>query len=442
MTVRIANAQGFWGDAQDAPRRMLDAGEFDYLTLDYLAEVTMAVMTRQQDKDPDRGYATDFPPLVADVLEEAMDRGITIVTNAGGINPESCRDEILAQSREEGLRPTVATVSGDDFRADVEEFDDEDLRHADTGDALPADVDVVSANAYFGAFPVAEAIDAGADVVVTGRVVDAALALGPLVYEHGWDADQYDCLARGLMAGHLIECGAQATGGNFLGDWTDIDFETIGFPIAEVGSRGETVITKPPGTGGTVSTETIAEQLLYEVGDPSAYHSPDVVADFREITLEETGTDHVQMDGVVGEPPTDTYKASLHYHDGWLIDDSLVYSNPNAERKGRRATAYLESRMRETGIDPRRFRAELLGAGALHDQDVPAEEVVVRVGLETATREEASTFAKLIAPLGLGGPPAITLFDPGRPRPRPQLAYHPVLVPKGAFEPTVTVVDA
>lgn len=442
MTVRIANAQGFWGDAQDAPRRMLSTGDFDYLTLDYLAEVTMAVLSRQQNKNPEKGFATDFPPLVEDILEESMSRDIPIITNAGGINPEACRDEILSISRGLGLEPAVATVSGDDFRDKVDEFDAQDLRHAYSDQPLPPDKDVVSANAYFGAFPIADALEDGADVVVTGRVVDAALALGPLVFEHGWTYDQYDRLARGLIAGHIIECGSQATGGNFLGAWEEIEFETIGFPIAAVDEAGKIEITKPSETGGRVSRETISEQLLYEVGDPENYHSPDVIADFSDVRMNEVEPDRVEIRGIRGKPPTDRYKASLHYQDGWLINSSIVYSNPDASDKAGRAAAYLESRAETAGIDCRRFNSELVGAGALHDREFDAEEVVLRVAIETATREEASKFGTLVAPLGLGGPPAITLFNTGRPRPRPKLAYHPVLVPKREFDPKVEVVEA
>ncbi|PSP43397.1 hypothetical protein BRC68_07475 [Halobacteriales archaeon QH_6_64_20] len=254
VTVSIANAAGFWGDDEEAPRRTLDnATDLDYLTMDYLAEVTMAVLVRQQERDPDRGYATDFPPLMEDVLADAIEQGVTILANAGGVNPDACRDAVLEVAREQGLDASVATVSGDDFRDRIEAFDAGTLRHAYTNDPLPADADVVSANAYLGGFPVAQALDSGADVIVTGRVIDAALITGPLIHEHGWDRADYDRLARGLMAGHVIECGAQATGGNFLGDWHDVDFEHIGFPIAEVEADGATTITKPPNTGGMVT---------------------------------------------------------------------------------------------------------------------------------------------------------------------------------------------
>lgn len=445
MTVRVANAAGFWGDDQQAPRRTLDnAEDLDYLTMDYLAEVTMAVLVRQQESDPDRGYATDFPSLMEDVLADAMDQGITILANAGGVNPESCREAVLEVAREQDLDATVATVSGDDFRDRIEEFDDETLHHAFRDESLPEDADVVSANAYFGGFPVAEALETGADVVVTGRVIDAALIMGPLIHEHGWERDEHDRLARGLMAGHIIECGAQATGGNFLGDWQGTDFEHIGFPIAEVDEDGATVITKPPNTGGMVTPATVGEQLLYEVADPANYYAPDVVADFQHVELDQVGEDRVAVSGIEGKPPTDTYKASLHYRDGWTVRGSVVYSNPDAEAKAERAFEFIRTQADERGIEYDRFRTEKFGVNALHDgtAEGDVEEVAARIAIETPNKGDGYAFGNLFANLGLGGPPAITLLTPGRPSPSPKFAYHPVLVPKDAFDPQVEVSDA
>lgn len=442
MSVQIANAAGFWGDDDQAPRRTLEnATELDYLTMDYLAEVTMAVLVRQQEADPDKGYATDFPSLLADILEDALDQDVTILANAGGVNPAACRDAVLDIASDQGLDVTVATVSGDDFRDRIDTFDESTLTHAFSGDPLPADADVVSANAYFGGFPVAEALTAETDVVITGRVIDAALIMGPLIYEYKWTRDQYDRLARALMAGHLIECGAQATGGNFLGNWRDTDFEHIGFPIAEVEETGATVITKPPNTGGTVSPATVAEQLLYEVGDPANYHGPDVIADFQHADLEQVGDDRVELTDVTGEPPTDTYKASLHYRDGWQVKNTLVYANPDAEAKAERAFEFLKTQADERGIEYTRFHTEKFGVNALHDgtADGDPEEVAARVAIETPDKGDGYEFGTLFANLGLGGPPAVTMFTTGRPSPTPTFTYHPVLVPKSSFRPSVAV---
>lgn len=444
MTVRIANAAGFWGDDDRAPRRTLEnAEDLDYLTMDYLAEVTMAVLVRQQEKDPDRGYATDFPSLMGDILADVLDRGITVLANAGGVNPEACRDAVLSVAAEQGLEATVATVSGDDFRDGVSDFDDDRLRHAYSDEPLPEDAEVVSANAYFGGFPVAEALDEGADVVITGRVIDAALIMGPLIFEFDWTRDDYDRLARAQIAGHLIECGAQATGGNFLGDWSGIDFEHIGFPIAEVEADGSTVITKPSGTGGTVTPETVSEQLLYEVADPANYYGPDVIADFKHAELESIGEDRVELRGVSGKSPTDTYKASLHYRDGWTVRSSVVYSNPNAVEKAERAFEFIRTQADERGLEYDRFRTEVFGANALHDGTATGdpEEVAARIAIETPNESDGYEFGTLFANLGLGGPPAVTMFSPGRPSPSPKLAYHPVLVPKSSFDPQVEVTD-
>lgn len=444
MTVRIANAAGFWGDDDRAPRRMLEnARNLDYVTLDYLAEVTMAVLVRQQESDPDRGYATDFPSLVGDILSETMDREITILANAGGVNPAACRDAVLSVAAEQQLDATVATVSGDDFRDRTDEFGDSHLQHAYSDEPLPDDADIVSANAYFGGFPVAEALDQGADVVITGRVIDAALIMGPLIHEYDWNRDDYDRLARALIAGHVIECGAQATGGNFLGDWEDIDFEHIGFPIAEVDADGSTTITKPPGTGGMVTPDTVSAQLLYEVADPANYYGPDVIANFKHVELETIGNDRVELSGVEGTSPTDTYKASLHYRDGWTVRNSVVYSNPNAVEKAERAFEFVRNQADERGIEYDRFRTEAFGANALHDGTAAGEpeEVAARIAIETPNESDGYEFATLFANLGLGGPPAVTMFSPGRPSPTPKFAYHPVLVPKSAFDPNVEVTD-
>lgn len=444
-TVRIANAQGFWGDDQTAPQRTLKAAsDLDYLTLDYLAEVTMAVLARQQADDPDRGYATDFPPLMGDILADAINQDVTIVANAGGVNPEACQDAVLEVAREQDVDANVATVSGDGFREQIEKFDVDTLAHAYSGEALPEGADVVSANAYFGGFPVADAIDADADIVITGRVIDAALIMGPLIHEYGWGRDDYDRLARGLMAGHVIECGAHATGGNYLDDWRDIDFEHIGFPIVEVAEDGATLVTKPDDTGGKVTRGTVAEQLLYEVADPANYYSPDVIADFQHVELTDVADDEVRMTGINGKRPTDTYKASLHYRDGWTVRGSLVYSNPNAKEKAERFVEYIRNRADEGGIEYTRFNAELFGANALHNGlaiDEP-EEVAARVAIETPNKGDGHRFGMLFAPPALGGPPAVTMLTPGRPKPSPKLAYHPVLVPKEEFEPRVEVVSA
>lgn len=442
MTVRVANAAGFWGDDAEAARRTLDnAEDLDYLTMDYLAEVTMAVLVRQQERDPDRGYATDFPPLLSDILADALAQDVTILANAGGVNPAACRDAILEVAREQDLDASIATVSGDDFRHRVDEFDAETLRHAFSDDPLPDDADVVSANAYFGGFPVAEALDAGADVVVTGRVIDAALIVGPLIHEHGWHESDHDRLARALMAGHVVECGAQATGGNFLGEWQGIDFEHIGFPIAEVAADGTTTITKPPNTGGMVTPATVGEQLLYEVADPANYYGPDVVADFQHVELDQVGEDRVELTGIEGKPSTETYKASLHYRDGWTVRNSLVYANPDAEAKAERAFEFIRTQADERGIEYDRFHTEKFGVDALHDGTAAGdvEEVAARIAIETPNEGDGYEFGKLFANLGLGGPPSVTMLDPGRPSPTPKFAYHPVLVPKDAFDPQVEV---
>ncbi|UHQ96318.1 acyclic terpene utilization AtuA family protein [Natrinema halophilum] len=444
MTVKIANASGFWGDNPDAPESMLEnCTGLDYLTFDYLAEVTMTVLARQQESDPSLGYARDFPRLLADILPTALDDDVTIVANAGGLNPSACRDAILDIAAEQGLSVRIGTVSNDDFRDDIDSFDD--LRHMITDEPLPSDADVTAANAYFGAYPIASALDDGADVVVTGRVIDAATVMGPLIHEYGWEPADHDELARGMIAGHVIECGAQATGGNYMGDWRDVDFETIGFPVVAVEPDGVAEITKPDGTGGKVTRGTIAEQLLYEVGDPAAYTGPDVTADFQHVELANVGPDQVRMTGITGKPPTDTYKASLHYKDGWRVRGARVYASPNAGEKAQRAIEYMKHIPEKADIEYHRMEAERIGMNALHDGMAAMtnpEEVVASVSIETPTRQDAREFASRTIALGLGGPPASAPLTPGRPKPRPVFRYHPVLVPKSEFDPETEVVSA
>jgi len=444
MTVHIANTHAFWGDDRGAPAKMLArADSLDYMTMDYLAEVTMAVLASQQAEDEDRGFATDFPDVVGGIIEDAIDRDVTILANAGGVNPESCRDATAAAIRDASVEATVATVSGDDFRHRIDEIDPDNLTHAYSGEPLPEGTDVLSANAYFGAFPVAEAIGDGADVVITGRVIDAALTMGPLIHEYGWGRDDHDRLARGMMAGHVIECGTQATGGNFYGDWEDIDFANIGFPIAAVEPDGTAEFTKPDGTGGKVTTGTIAEQVLYEVADPAKYYGPDVIADFQYAELEQVGNDRVGLTGIEGKPPTDRYKASLHYHDGWQVRGSLVYSQPNAVAKCEKAIESIREKADAAGVDYRRFYSERFGANALHASAASGdvEEVAARVNIVTDSKGDGYKFGSLLPPMGMAGPPGTTMFSPGRPSPSPNYAYHPVLVPKDVFDPNVEVME-
>ncbi len=322
-TVRIGNGQGFWGDSPDTPWEMINRGPVDYLTLDYLAEVTMSIMMRQKLRDPSRGYATDFISFLERALPMMRARRIKVVTNAGGLNPSACRERIAEIAGRIGVWGIkVGVVEGDDILARLDRLlaDGHPMANMDTGVPLgELTSKVLSANVYLGAAPVAKALDLGADIVIAGRITDTSLALGPLMHEYGWARDDWDRLAAGVIAGHILECGAQATGGNFTRWWEVPELWDVGYPVVECAADGSFVVTKHVGTGGLVSVDTVAEQLVYEMGRPDGYITPDVVADFTSARLSPDGGDRVRVEGVKGTPATDTYKVSATYHDGYKV---------------------------------------------------------------------------------------------------------------------------
>ncbi|WP_136591428.1 acyclic terpene utilization AtuA family protein [Salinigranum halophilum] len=449
MSVRIANGAGFWGDYPDATARLLEAGEFDYLQLEYLAEVTMGVLARIQESNPDKGYASDFTRFVINPhLETLLERDVQVVTNAGGINPEGCARQIEDIAAEQGLNVTIATVTGDNITETLEAIDAAaSLRSIDTDEPMDAIRDsVVTAVAYLGAFPVAEALATGADIVITGRIVDPALTLGPLIHEYGWGREEYDLLASGIVAGHLIECGTQVTGGNFLGNWRELDFENLGYPIADVTPDGEVTITKPPGTGGRVSTETVKEQLLYEIGDPAAYKTPDVQADFTSPTLTQVDADAVRLSGATGHERPDRYKATVHYENGYKLNGKLLYSRPNALEKARSAAALLEQRIERQELNIEATNAEFVGHDATHGPAAPVRaeynEILLRFAARSQDKQALRRLGMEFAPLSMAGPPSVTgLTDGGRPSPQPIIDTWPTLVPRPFVTPEVRVYE-
>ncbi|MBV9511992.1 MAG: DUF1446 domain-containing protein, partial [Caulobacteraceae bacterium] len=330
--VRIGGAGGFLGDSQTAAPQLLASGQVDYLMIDYLAEVTMSLLARSQRKHPGGGYPRDFTEWVwKDNMRELKARGVKLVTNAGGLNPAACRARMEALAAEAGLSFKIAVVDGDDLRTRVGDF--AAGREMFSGDAFPSADKVLSANAYFGAVPIAAALAEGAEVVITGRVVDSALALGPLVHEFGWSWDDYDRLAAGSLVGHVLECGAQATGGLFT-DWEEVkDWAHIGYPIAECHQDGSFVVTKPAGTGGLCTPATVAEQILYEIGDPQAYPLPDVTCDFTAVKVEAVGPDRVRVSGTRGRAPSGSYKVCLTHEDGWRVIALMPVVGRDAARK-------------------------------------------------------------------------------------------------------------
>lgn len=450
--LRIASGQGFWGDLQRAPIDQARRGPIDVLVMDYLAEVTMSILQKQKLRDPALGYARDFVDVVTELAPDIREKGFKVISNAGGVNPIACAEAIVANARERGAHGLkVAVVTGDDL---LDRLDDlvgrgVELKHMETGEPISTVLDrVVSANAYLGARPIAEALAQGADVVVTGRTTDTGLTLAPLVDRFGWAWDDWDKMAAGTVAGHILECGAQSSGGNFT-DWQDVpDMAGIGFPITEVHADGTFVVTKHEGSGGLVSRGTVAEQLLYEIGDPTDYITPDVVADFTSIRLDDEGSDRVRVSGIEGGADTEFLKVSAAYSDGWKATSTLVYAWPDAAEKARAAAGILRDRLDALGLEFDEVRSEIIGAGALSEvaeaapkREADLDEVQLRVSVRSQDKAAVEQFGREIAPLILTGPSAVTGFAGGRPRPSEVIAYWPALIPKSEVTAEVRVLE-
>jgi hypothetical protein len=443
--VRVASGQGFWGDSLDAPRQQVDGGDVDYLMLDYLAEVTMSILQKQKERDPSLGYARDFVGAIESILPAIAERGVKVVANAGGVNPPACAEAIkmLAKSKQLSDRIKVAVVTGDDLLTRIDELIDSGhpLANMDTGEALETVRDrVLSANAYIGSTPIVEGLERGANVVITGRSTDTALTMAPLRHEFKWGATDWNRLAAGIIAGHIIECGAQCSGGNCLFDWQSIpDLANVGYPIAEAKPDGTFVITKHPGTGGRVSVQSVTEQLVYEMGDPHEYITPDVVADFTSIRLREAGDNRVEVYGITGHPPTDKLKVSIAYRAGFKAVGTLVYSWPEALKKAQLADRVLRERLERLGLGFDQILTEFVGVSATHgvlvgrespSSDYDPPEVQLRVGVRSDNKSAVERFTREIAPLVLNGPPSVTGFAGGRPKVEEIVAYWPALIDK------------
>jgi hypothetical protein len=435
-----------WGDDPEAPRRLAEGGPLDYLALDYLAEVTMSVLQRQRARDPSQGFARDAVAAIASVLPALRAGTLRVLANAGGVNPAACGAAVLAMLDVSGARAKVpvALVTGDDLmpRLDALIAAGHDMRHLESGAPLAAVRDrVVAANAYIGSAPLAEALGRGARVVITGRCHDAALAVAPLRHEFGWSAADYDRLAAGTIAGHVIECGAQATGGNFQGDWESLRLTDIGYPIVDVQADGAFTVTKHPGTGGRVSRATVTEQLVYEIGDPAAYATADVIADFTSIALDDLGGDRVHITGARGRRPTGKLKVSAVYRDGFKAVSTLVYGWPDAAAKARAADAIIRARLERIGQRFEAIHSEVVGAGAVHGAlagpapDAP--EVQLRIGVRDRSRAAVERFTREIAPLVLNGPPGATGYFGARAKAEEILAFWPALIDAAAVAPRV-----
>lgn len=446
--IRIGNGAGFWGDNLDAPYLLARDGKLDVLTLEYLAELTLAILSHQRAKDRAAGFVTDFPDTL-DRLVPILHQQETlrIVTNAGGLNSRSCAVEcgkLLDRARLGELE--IGIVTGDDVLKEVSEWlkSGASLDHLETGEPLSKVADrLQSANVYLGARPIADALGGGARIVLTGRVADASLTLGPAAAHHGWAWDDWDRLAGATAAGHLIECGAQVTGGLWH-EWDQLpDLAGIGYPIAEVAADGSAVITKPEGTGGLVSVGTVTEQLLYEIDDPARYRTPDVDVDFTTLRLTENGPDRVAVRSATGRPPSDRLKLAIVYRDGWTASGMLAVVGRDAEKKARAAGAMLLERVRRAGFAFVDSLVECFGAGdvvpGLRPPGESPWEVILRVTVRDVNRPPVERFCREFAPLVTSGPPGIAGYASGRPSPRPAFGYWPTLVPRSMIEATVKV---
>jgi hypothetical protein len=442
-TLAIGNCAGFWGDNLDAPYLLARDGSIDVLTLEYLAELTMAILSHLRAKDSRAGYVTDFPELVerlAPVLHAQP--GLRVVTNAGGLNPPSCAATCGAAlvERESG-ETKIGVVTGDDVLPLIPRWIVEgvDLSHLETGEPISSVAPrLVAANVYLGARPIAEALLSGARLVVTGRVADASLTLGPAAAHFGWSWDDWTSLAGASVAGHLIECGAQATGGLWNG-WKELpDYAGIGYPIALLAADGSCTLTKPERTGGRVSVATVTEQLLYEIDDPARYRTPDVDVDFTALSITEEAPDRVGIKGARGNPPSDRLKLVCVYQDGWTASGMLAVVGRDAESKARAAGDLVLERVRRAGVTLAQSLVECLGAGDVAPGVVrPAAapfEVVLRVTVRDADRRAVERFCRELAPLVTSGPPGIVGYASGRPSPRPAFGFWPALVPRALAE--------
>jgi hypothetical protein len=446
--IRIASGQGFWGDLIDAPVKQASGGPVDYIMMDYLAEVTMSILQKQKLKDPNLGYARDIPVLMNRLLPLIKEKGFKVITNGGGVNPIACRDAVFEVAKKLGIKDLkIGVVLGDNILDNIDNLISKgvELKNMESGESVKTVRDkILSANVYLGAAGVVEALKQGADIVLTGRVTDTGLTLAPMIHEFGWDMNNFDLMAAGTVAGHILECGGQASGGNFLGDWKSIpDLARIGFPIAEAFPNGEVIITKHENTGGLVSVETVSEQLVYEIGDPKDYITPDCIADFTSIHLEQVGENRVRVFDVKGMPATPFYKVSMSYLDGYSAFGSLTYCWPDALDKAKAADEILRTRLSDLGLKFDEVRTEFQGYNACHGAiankiDDP-NEVVLRIGVRSQDRKAIERFGMEIAPLILTGPPGVTGFAGGRPKPSEVVAYWPALIPKKEVEYKVVV---
>src|SRR6266705_2850035 len=445
---RVGGGLGFYGDSWRPIKASIERGNVQYIASDHLAELTLAILQKDRQRDPNLGYTRDFAPMLLDLLPIAIPRGVKFIINAGGLNPMAAREVLLGALKKFGIKLKVGVVMGDSVLERLDELQEVgvSLAHMDTeADIATVRDRLLFASAYLGARPLVEALDAGAYIVLTGRVADAALFLAPMIHELGWSRDDWDKLAQGIVVGHLLECSGQATGGNFGGDWRSIpDLAHIGYPIAEVWENGAAVISKAPGTGGRVNFDTLREQLLYEVHDPAHYLTPDVDVDMTTVHLEEIGPDMVRVTGATGRPAPEMLKVVASYEDGVMGQAMIGYAWPDALAKAQLAAQIVQQQMVETGLKAEETIIEYLGFNSIHGPLAdPAHvdelnEIYLRVAVRCAVRKEAAKLGRLIPPLGLSGPPFIGGVG-GMMEPRGLLGIWPTLAPRSIIEEYVHV---
>ena len=446
--VRIGGASGFWGDSSVGAPQLVASGQIDYLVFDYLAELTMSILAGARLKKPELGYATDFVSVaMKSVLKDVVKQGIRVVSNAGGVNPQGCADALAALAAEQGIALKIAVVSGDDVSPLLPQLRQEQppVRELQSGAALPERV--LTANAYLGAQPIRAALDAGAQVVITGRCVDSAVTLGVLMHEFKWQPGDLDLLAAGSLAGHIIECGCQATGGLHT-DWDTVpDWPNIGYPIVECSADGSFVVTKPAGTGGKVTPAVVSEQMLYEIGDPAAYLLPDVVADFTQVRIEQAGEHRVRVHGARGHAPTASYKVSATYVDGFKTAAQLTIVGFDAVAKAKRTGEAILARtgalFAQYGFGPYSgTQLEVLGAESCygpHAQALQTREAVLRLAVTHPRKEALELFAREVAPAGTSWAPGTTGAGGGRASVSPSIRQYAFLLDKSLVETSVAI---
>ncbi len=445
--IKIANGQGFWGDSPNAPVDLIDNVNIDYLTLDYLAEVTLSIMQKQKIKNSRLGYAYDFINLIDKKINDILDKKIKIITNASGVNPYECSKIIKDIAKKNNREIKIAVIDGDDIMPKLNKYISSGISftNMDTNENITnIKNDICSANVYINSFTISEALSLGADIVLCGRVSDPGLSLGPMIYEFDWKINDYDKLASGTLAGHIIECGAQCTGGNHT-NWINVDnMKRIGYPIIEIDKTGNFKITKDPKSGGIINKYTVSEQILYEMGDPNNYISPDVCVDFTSFNLIDNKDNTVSINNVKGSPPTDTYKVSISYFNGYKSSGQLTISGPNAYEKAKLTANIIWERLNNNGNYYEEKNTEYLGLSKINSNEsnnmIDIPEIVLRLSVKDKDKNNVNAFGMQIAPVITSGPPGITGFSGGRPKAQEIISFWPTLIPKTLVKTKVSLI--